>query len=174
MHFKILVVFAFTLRICRHLCKATNLYRLFTIIFYWSKATFMVYLKKMIYLLLKVAVLTNTLIMSQTLCGALKQCVNNLFNIERKMCKATKHKQLLLSYKKSKKYRKGMKLRFHLSLCNHDNKLKDVCSKILHKASTGIYDESLKLLRKKLELIEQNVTIIVIISKIKLSKKVIS
>ena len=48
MHFKILVVFAFTLHIYCHLCKATNLYRLFTIIFYWSKATFMVYLKKCI------------------------------------------------------------------------------------------------------------------------------
>ena len=46
MHFKILVVFAFTLHLYLHLCKATNLYHLFTIIFYWSKATFMVYLKK--------------------------------------------------------------------------------------------------------------------------------
>ena len=34
MHFKILVVFAFILHIYLHLCKATNLYRLFTIIFY--------------------------------------------------------------------------------------------------------------------------------------------
>ena len=33
MHFKILVVAAFTLHICLHVCKATNLYRLFTIIF---------------------------------------------------------------------------------------------------------------------------------------------
>ena len=47
MHFKILVVFAFTLHLYLHLCKATNLYHLFTIIFYWSKATFMVYLKKL-------------------------------------------------------------------------------------------------------------------------------
>ena len=47
MHFKILVVFAFTLHIYWHLCKATNLYGLFTIIFFWSKATFMVYLKKL-------------------------------------------------------------------------------------------------------------------------------
>ena len=34
MHFKILVVFALILYIYLHLCKATNLYRLFTIIFY--------------------------------------------------------------------------------------------------------------------------------------------
>ena len=47
MCFKILVVFAFTLHIYLHLCKATNLYRLFMIIFYWSKVTFMVYLKKL-------------------------------------------------------------------------------------------------------------------------------
>ena len=47
MHFKILVIFAFTLHIYLHLCKATNLYRLFTIIFCWSKAAFTVYLKKL-------------------------------------------------------------------------------------------------------------------------------
>ena len=40
MHFNILVVFAFILHIYLHLCKATNLYRFFTIIFYRSKATF--------------------------------------------------------------------------------------------------------------------------------------
>ena len=88
--------------------------------------------------------------MSQILLGLLKQYVNSLFNIERKLCKATKHKQLLLTYKKSKKYPKGMRLRFHLSLCNHDNKLKDVCSKILHKASTGIRDEIIKALEKEI------------------------
>ena len=43
-----------------------------------------------------------------------------------------------------------MKLRFHLSLCNHDKKLKDVCSKILHKASTGIRDEIIKALKKEI------------------------
>ena len=47
MHFKILVVFALILHIYLQLCKATNLYRLFVIIFYWSKATFMFYLKKL-------------------------------------------------------------------------------------------------------------------------------
>ena len=50
MYFKILVVFAFILHIYLHLCEATNLHRLFTIIFYWSKATFMVYLKNYIYI----------------------------------------------------------------------------------------------------------------------------
>ena len=43
-----------------------------------------------------------------------------------------------------------MKLRFHLSLYNHDNKLKDVCSKILHKASTGIRDEIIEALEKEI------------------------
>ena len=47
MHFKILVVFAFTLHIYLHLCIASKLYCFSTIIFYWSKATFMVYLKKL-------------------------------------------------------------------------------------------------------------------------------
>ena len=44
-HFQILVAFAFTLHIYWHSCKATNLYRLFKISSYWSKATFMAYLK---------------------------------------------------------------------------------------------------------------------------------
>ena len=98
------------------------------------------------YLLLKVAVVSNTLIMSQILLGALKQYLNNLFNIKRKLCKATKYKQLLLTYKKYE----GMKLKFHLSLCNHYNKLKDVCSKILRKAPTGIRDEIIKALEKEI------------------------
>ena len=32
----------------------------------------------------------------------------------------------------------------------HDSKLKDVCSKILHKASTDIRDEIVKALEKKI------------------------
>ena len=100
--------------------------------------------------MLKVAVVSNALIMSQILRGALKQYESNLFNIKRKFCKASKHKQLLLAYKKSKKYPKGVKLRFHQSLCNHDKKLKDVCSKILHKASTGVCDEIIKALEKEI------------------------
>ena len=66
------------------------------------------------------------------------------------MCKANRHKQLLLSYKKSKKYPKGVKLRFYLSLCDHDDKFKVVCSKILHKTSTGILDEIIKTLEKEI------------------------
>ena len=50
MHFKIIVVFPFVLHIYLYLCKATNLYRLITIIFYGSKATFKVYLRKNIYI----------------------------------------------------------------------------------------------------------------------------
>ena len=112
--------------------------------------------------MLKVAVVSNTLIMSQILRGALKQYEKKLFNIERKLCKATKHKQFLLGYKKSKKYPKGMKLRFHLSFCNHDNKLKNVCSKILHKSSTGIRDEIIKALEKEIRTLKTIVTIIVV------------
>ena len=37
-----------------------------------------------------------------------------------------------------------MKLQLHLSLCSHDKKLKDVCSNILHKVSTGILDKTIK------------------------------
>ena len=44
-----------------------------------------------------------------------------------------------------------MKLRFHQSLCNPKNKLKDVCSKMLHKASNGIRDEIIKALEKEIQ-----------------------
>ena len=50
MDFKILVVFDFTLHIYLYLYKATNVYRLLTIIFYGSNTTFMVYLKNCIYI----------------------------------------------------------------------------------------------------------------------------
>ena len=69
-----------------------------------------------------------------------KRYESSLFNIERKPFKAVNHKQLLLTFKKSKNYPKGMKLQFHMSLCNQENKLKSVCNKLLDKASTGIRD----------------------------------
>ena len=44
-----------------------------------------------------------------------------------------------------------MKLRFHLSLCNHDNKLKDVCSKIyVINYMQRIRDEIIKALEKEI------------------------
>ena len=43
-----------------------------------------------------------------------------------------------------------MKLRFHLSVWNHDNKFKDVCCKALHKASIIIRDEIIKALEKEI------------------------
>ena len=44
-----------------------------------------------------------------------------------------------------------MKLRFHLSLCNHDNKLKDVCSKIyVINYMQSIRDEIIKALEKEI------------------------
>ena len=43
-----------------------------------------------------------------------------------------------------------MKLQLHLSLCSHDNKLKDVCSNILHKVSTGILDKTIKALEQEI------------------------
>ena len=62
--------------------------------------------------------------MSQILGGTLKQYESKLYNIEKKLCKTIKHKELSLSYKKSKKYRKGMKLKFNISLCNRNIQLK--------------------------------------------------
>ena len=64
-----------------------------------------------IYLLYKVAIVST---MPQILQGVLKQYESKLYNIEKKLCKTIKHKELLSSYKKSKKYPKGMKLKFNL------------------------------------------------------------
>ena len=44
-----------------------------------------------------------------------------------------------------------MELRFHQSLCNPKNKLKDACSKMLHKASNAIRDEIIKALEKEIQ-----------------------
>ena len=98
-----------------------------------------------IYSLLKVATVS---IMSQILEGTLKQYESKLYNIEKKLCKTIKHKELLLSYKRSKKYPKGMKLKFDLSLCNRNIQLKNQCNKILDTASFRIRDK-IKLSTKK-------------------------
>ena len=45
-----------------------------------------------------------------------------------------------------------MKLWFHLSLCNHDNRLKDNSNKILQQASTGIRDEIIKAVEKEIRI----------------------
>ena len=104
-------------------------------------------------------------------CAVLIDYLNNLFKIERKLCKVTK--QLLLTYKKSKKYPKGMKLRFCFFVTLITSS-KLFVAKYFTKRQLVHLMKSLKLLRKKLELLEPNVTIIVIISKIKLQEKIIN
>ena len=88
--------------------------------------------------------------MSQILEGTLKQYESKLYNIEKKLCKTIKHKELLLSYKKSKKYHKGMKLKFNISLCNRNIQLKSGWNKILDTASFRIRDKTTKALKKEI------------------------
>ena len=88
--------------------------------------------------------------MSQILEGTLKQYESKLYNIEKKLCKTIKHKELLLSYKKSKKYRKGMKLKFNISLCNRKIQLKNEWNKILDTASFRTRDKITKALKKEI------------------------
>ena len=88
--------------------------------------------------------------MSQILQGTSKKYESKLYNIEQKLCKTIKHKELLLSYKISKKYPKGMKLKFNLSLCNSNIQLKNECNKILDTASFGIRDKIIKALNKEI------------------------
>ena len=135
MHFKSLVVITFILHIYIYTyCKATNLYRLFTILFYWSYSNFHGLFEKIVYLLLKLAAVSHTLSMSQILRGALKQYANITVTTNSKM----------------------------------------LAAKYFIKRQLVYVMKSLKHLRKKFELLEQNVKIIVIISKIKLPEKIIN
>ena len=86
--------------------------------------------------------------MSQILQGTSKQYESKLYKIQKKLCKAIKHKELLLSYKKSKKYPKGMKLKFNLSLSNRNIQLKNECNKILDTASFKTRDKITEALNK--------------------------
>ena len=65
MNFKILVAFTFILHIYLHLCKTNNLYRSLMIIFYWSKATFMAYLRRLIVIYI-ILIYINTYILILT------------------------------------------------------------------------------------------------------------
>ena len=80
----------------------------------------------------------------------LKQYESKLYNIEKKLSKTVKHKELLLSYKRSKKYPKGMKLKFNLSLCSRNIQLKKECKKILDTASFRIRGKITKALNKEI------------------------
>ena len=80
----------------------------------------------------------------------LKQYESKLYNIEKELCKTIKHKELLLSYKRSKNYPTGMKLKFNLSLCNRNIQLKNECNKILDTASFTIRDKIPKALNKEI------------------------
>ena len=96
---------------------------------------------------IKVAIIS---IMSQILQGILKQDESKIYNIEKKLCKTIKHKELLLSYKISKKYPKSMKLKFNLSLCNCNIQLKNKCKKNLNTASFRIRDKIIKALNNEI------------------------
>ena len=74
-----------------------------------------------------------------------------------------------------------MELRFHQSLCNPKSKLKDVCSKMLHKASNAIRDEIIKALEKEIQSLKtkrnhnrNNVNNKIIRENYKLIKKVVA
>ena len=100
-----------------------------------------------IYSLLKVATVS---ILSQILQGISQQNESKLYNIEEKLRKAIKYKELLLSDKRLKKYPEGMKLKFNLSLCNRNIQLKNECNKILDTASFTIRDKIPKALNKEI------------------------
>ena len=58
--------------------------------------------------------------------------------------------ELLSSYKRSKKYPKGLKLKFNLSLCTRNIQLKKECNKILDTASFRIRDKITEALNKEI------------------------
>ena len=88
--------------------------------------------------------------MSQILQETLKQYEGKLCNIQKKLSKTIKDKELLLSYKRSKRYPKGMKVKFNLSLCNRNIQLKNECNKTLGTAFFRIRGKLTKALNKEI------------------------
>jgi len=59
--------------------------------------------------------------------------------------------ELLMNYKKNRKYPKGMSLIFNLSLCCENKKLQNDCNNILRDTSFKLRDTILNEVRKKVE-----------------------
>ena len=74
----------------------------------------------------------------------------SILHLEEKLCRYNLHRELLLNYKKNRKYPKGMSLKFNPSLCN-DEATDKLCRNILRKASFRIRDIMLDAVSKKIE-----------------------
>ena len=70
-----------------------------------------------------------------------------LLNIEEKLCRYTLHEELLVNYKKNRKYPKGMQLKFNLSLCSDSDSLNKTCESALRQTSFKLRDSILKEVR---------------------------
>ena len=138
-----------------------------------ESSDFYVFIGWYIYLLLKVAVASNTTNMSQILCGKLKRYENSLFSTERKLCKADNHTQFLLTYKNLKNIQKAWNYD-SICLCVtmiRNWKVSATKSLIKHLLVYGM--KSLNSLTKKLEPSKQDIIKVVQTLKIKLQKKTI-
>ena len=63
----------------------------------------------------------------------------DILHLEEKICRYTFHQELLLNYKKNKKFPMGMSLKFNPSLCN-DEKTNKLCRNVLRNASFKLRD----------------------------------
>ena len=70
-------------------------------------------------------------------------------HLAEKYCKYTLHQELLLNYKKNKKFPKGMSLKFNPSLCNNET-INKRCRKVLRNASFMLRDIMLDGITEKL------------------------
>ena len=65
-------------------------------------------------------------------------------SLENTICRYEEHNNLLRTYKNNRSVPKGLKLKFNLSLCENDHRLKKEISKILNKSSSQIQESLIK------------------------------
>ena len=74
-----------------------------------------------------------------------------ILNIEKQLCGYTLHQELLTNYKRNRRYPKGFRLKFNLSLCSDSPELKRNCNNVLRNASLKLRDIILKSVELKVK-----------------------
>ena len=74
-----------------------------------------------------------------------------ILNKEKQLCGYTLHQELLTNYKRNRRYPKGFRLKFNLSLCSDSPELKRNCNNVLRNASLKLRDIILKSVELKVK-----------------------
>ena len=78
-----------------------------------------------------------------------------ILNKEKQLCGYTLHQELLTNYKRNRRYPKGFRLKFNLSLCSDSPELKRNCNNVLRNASLKLCDIILKSVELKVKKINK-------------------